>query len=88
MSFNDKPDQVGSGSLSESEDLASASLSAYDCDSEGEEGRHDLDSEDSDDEMRSTREPGLMNLKFQLDAAKAGKCSNLRLTDPVVQYIG
>ena len=60
-------------SPSESENLASTSLSAYDCDSEGEEGGYDVDSEDSESGMGETCGPGLANLKFQLDAARAGE---------------
>lgn len=85
--FGDEPEKVGSGSLSESEDLVDASLSAYDSDSGEDDGGNDVDSEDSDDEMRGTHGPGLMNLKFQLDAVKAGKHRNLHLMDPVVKYI-
>lgn len=59
--------------LSESENPASASLSSYDCDSEGEATGNDVDSEDSDIEGRGPRNPGVMGLKFQLDAVKAGK---------------
>jgi hypothetical protein len=66
-----EPDQINSDSLSESEGLASASLSNYDCDSEGGASEDDVDSE-SDDVGGSCR-PGAMNLKFQLDAAKAGE---------------
>lgn len=58
---------------SESEDLASTPLSAYDCDSEGGGGWEDVDSDDSDGELRGARKLGIMGLKFQLNAAKAGK---------------
>jgi len=72
----------GENSPSESENLASTSLSAYDCNSEGEEGGYDVDSKDSDSRMGETRGPGLVNLKFQLDAAKAGEHHGLNLMDP------
>jgi hypothetical protein len=85
--FNGEPEQAGSGSPSESEDLTSVSLSAYDCDSEGEEGGNDIDSEDDDDETRATQKPGLMNLRFQLDAVKAGECCDLHPTDHAVDCI-
>jgi hypothetical protein len=48
------------------------SLSDYDCDSEGEASGDDFDSES--DEMKGSRKPGVTNLRFQLDAAKAGEC--------------
>ena len=67
---------------SESEHLTSASLSAYDCDSEGEDSGYDVDSDDSDDGMRETCKPGLTNLRFQLNAVKAGGCCDPYLTDP------
>jgi len=70
--FNDEPERVELDSFSESEDLASASLS-YDCDSEDESG-NDADTKDSDSERRGSHNPGVMNLKFQFDAVKAGEC--------------
>ena len=73
-SFDNEPDQVDPDSPSESENLATASLSSYDCDSEGGGSGDDADSEDSDFERRGSRNPGAINLKFQLDAVKAGKC--------------
>ena len=72
----------GEYSPSESEHLTSASLSAYDCDSEGEEGGYDVDSDNGDDGPRETRKPGLTNLRFQLNAAKAGGCRGSHLMDP------
>ena len=57
--------------LSESEALASDSLSAYDCDDEGGDGWEDTGDEDGDGETRG--EPGIMGLKFQVDAARAGE---------------
>jgi len=79
--FDGEPEQVDFGSLSESENLTSASPSAYDCDSEGEEGGCSIDSEGSDDDASATHEPGLTNLKFQLDAVKAGKHCDLHSMD-------
>lgn len=79
--FNDELERVGSDSFSDSENLTSASLSAYDCDSEGEAGMNSIDS-DSDSEVRGTRKPDLTNLKFQLDAAKAGEHYAFHLMDP------
>jgi len=81
VSFDDELERVEPDSLSESEDLASASLSSYDCDSEGEAAGDDTDSEDSDfSETRGTRDPpGVMNLKFRLNAVKAGKHCGLHL---------
>ena len=64
---------MDAGPACDSEDLTDVSLSAYDCDAKGEEGWNNVDSESSDDEMEGTHKPGLMNLKFQLDAAKAGR---------------
>lgn len=82
MMFDGEPEQVDFGSLSESENLTNASLSAYDCDSEGEDGGCSVDSgEDSDDGVSVTHKPGLTNLKFQLNAAKAGECCDIHLTD-------
>jgi hypothetical protein len=72
MSLNNEPERIDSDSLSESENLASAPLSDYDCDSEWEASGDDVDSDD--DGMRGSHKPGAMNLKFQLDAAKAGEC--------------
>lgn len=57
--------------LSGSEALASDSLSAYDCDDEGGAGWEDLSDEDGDGETRD--KPGVMGLKFQVDAARAGE---------------
>ena len=75
MAIGDEPEQLEAnpGSPSESEDLTNASLSVHDCDSEREGDWEDLDDESSDNEMGGTHKPGLMNLKFQLDAAKAGE---------------
>ena len=64
---------MDAGPACDSEDLTDGSLSAYDCDAEGEEGWNDVYSESSDDEMEGIHKPGLMNLKFQLDTAKAGR---------------
>lgn len=79
--FNGKPERVNSGSCYESDNLTSASLSAYDCNSEREDGWNDISSEDSDDEMRGTHRLGLTNLKFQLNAAKAGEYYSFYLMD-------
>ena len=79
--------RVESDPLSDSENLASASLSAYDCDSKGEAVGNDIDSEGSDSEVRGARKPGLMNLKFQLDAAKAGERCGFHLIDSTVDRI-
>lgn len=74
--FDGEPAQVNFDFLSESEDLGGNSLSGYDCDSEGGDSWNDVSSEDS--ETRGTHKPGIMGLKFQLDAAKAGKlCCHL-----------
>lgn len=80
MEIDNEPEQlkVNSSSSSESEGLTDASLSAYDCDSEGEEGWEDVLGESSDDEMGGTHKPRLTNLKFQLDAAKAGGYCGIR----------
>jgi len=73
-SFGNEPEQVEPISFSESEGLASPSLSSYDCDSEGEATGNDTDSEDSDIERSGSRNLGVMGLKFQIDAVKAGEC--------------
>ena len=79
--------QVELDPLSDSENLASASLSVYDCDSTGEAVGNNIDSEDSDSEARGAHKPGLMNLKFQLDVAKAGECRGFHLIDSTVDHI-
>ena len=84
MTLNNNPEQVDPSSLSESENLTSVSLSAYECDSEREGSWSNIDSDDSDAEMRGTHE---MNLKFLLDAAKAGECCCFCLADPTVNHI-
>lgn len=70
--LNNEPELITSDSLSESEGLASASLSDYDCDSEGEASGDDFDSKS--DDTRGAQKPGVTNLKFQLDVARAGEC--------------
>ena len=62
---------------SESENLTSDSLSAYDCDDEGEENWEDVGSDNSSCEPRGVRGPGVMSLQFQLNAARAGECREL-----------
>lgn len=64
---------IDSDSLSESENLASPSLSEYDCDSEGEASGSEVDDEESDGEVGMRSKPKVMNLQFQLNAARAGK---------------
>ena len=72
-----EPVEPGSPSKPESEDLACDSLSGYDRDSECGDYSN---VEDSDDEAGGARKPpGVMNLKFQLDAAKAGQCREFHL---------
>jgi len=73
MTLNDNPEQVDSSSLSKSENLTCASLSTYECDSEGEDGWSDIDSD------AGTRRTHKINSKFQLDAARAGECCDFRL---------
>jgi hypothetical protein len=84
--FDNELEHVDYDSLSESENLASDSLSVYDCDSEGGNGWSDADDEDSDSGERGTCKPGVMGLKFQLDAARAGGLQSLSdgpwLTEP------
>ena len=93
MSLHNELEQIMSDSLSESDSfsesevLTDTSLSAYDCDSEGEATRNDIDSEDSDDKMRGTCKPGVMGLKFQLDAAKAGEHRNFHPEDSTVNCV-
>lgn len=82
MPFDDEPEQVDPGPLLESENLESVSLSPYDCDS-----GNDADSEDSDGGARGAQKPRMMNLQFQLDAAKAGECYGFHLIDPTVNCI-
>ena len=76
-SFDNELTQATFDSPPESEGLGSDSLSAYDCDSEGGEGWSDAESEDSGSGMKGTHKPGTMGLKFQLDAARAGKLHHL-----------
>ena len=75
MAIGDEPERLEAnpGSPSESEDLTDASLSVYDCDSEREGGWDDIDNGSSEEEIGGGHEPGLTNLKFQLDAVKAGE---------------
>ncbi|KAF9782699.1 hypothetical protein BJ322DRAFT_1022281 [Thelephora terrestris] len=70
--FDNELEHIDYDSPPESENLASDSLSAYNCDSEGGNGWSDADDEDSDSGERGTCKPGVMGLKFQLDAARAG----------------
>jgi hypothetical protein len=72
MPLDNKPGRIDLDSLFGLENLASASHSNYDCDSEGEASRTVVDSKS--DETRGSSKPGVMNLKFQLDAAKVGEC--------------
>ena len=79
--FDDEPERVDPGSPSELENLTSAALSEYDCDSEWEASGDETSSEDSDSKTRGTRKLPIMNLKFQLDAAKAGEHHDIHLID-------
>lgn len=81
MMFDDEPGQVDFDFLSESENLASDTISGYDCDSEGGGNWGDVESEDGDGEASGTSGPGMMGLKFQLDAARAGELHCFRM-DP------
>lgn len=72
-SFDRQPEQADVASLSESENLTSPSLSDYDCDSEDEVVRNDFSSEESDGPVTGSHKLGVMNLKFQLNAVKAGE---------------
>lgn len=72
--FCNEPEHLNPTLLSESENLGDDSLSGYDRDSEGGDAWDEIDNDESDSETRGTRvPPGVMGLKFQLDAARAGE---------------
>jgi hypothetical protein len=83
--FDNEPEEVDFDSLCVSENLTSGSLSAYDCDSEGGDNWDDIGDEDSDGETRGTRQPGIMGLKFQLDAARAGELHHFLMDLPLTK---
>ena len=80
--FDDGPTQANFDVPSGSDNPESDPPSTYDCDSEGGESWSDIDSKDGDDRTKGTHQPGMMGLKFQLDAARAGELHHILMDPP------
>ena len=85
--IDNKPERVNPDSPSESENLTSAALSEYDCDSKWEVSGDETGSEDSDSKTRGTHKLPVMNLEFQLDAAKVGEYCDIHPIDPAFNSV-